>query len=271
MGRNGIMRDEIMGDDLLGDELYGDELYGDEIMGDELYGDDVYGDQLVGDDVYGDELLGDDVYGDDVYGDELLGDDVYGDDGVYGDDLIGITRRRRRRRRARRAAAREQARRRREEALARKRAAAGRRRRPPRCASPADIAMAERKAFTGKVVSSKGYTKGRVQSIGFTSLAVAPGTTVDIPSRPQELFRGTRLVIPSSIAASVVVEDIKVGRSSQFVASGAQPGEAFKDTATGDNVSLDTARPGMDITLKITNVGGTAVDFRATLFGDVVE
>ena len=131
--------------------------------------------------------------------------------------------------------------------------------------------MAERKALTGKIVTQRGYTKGRVQSIGFATLALAPNTTVDIPSRPQALFRGTRLVIPTSIAASVVIEDIKVGRSSQFVASGSQPGEAFMATATGDNVSLDTAQPGMDITLKITNVSGVAIDFRATLFGDVVE
>jgi hypothetical protein len=69
----------------------------------------------------------------------------------------------------------------------------------------------------------------------------------------------------------VVIEDIKVGRNSQFAASGGQPGEAFKDTATGDNVSLDTSQPGMDVTLKVQNTGATAIDFRATLFGDVVE
>lgn len=254
------MRDEIMGDDF-GDELYGDE-YDDELLGDELYGDE-FGDELVGD-----ELLGDDLYGDE-FGDEILGDEIVGYDDLYGDDLVGAARGRRRRRRARRAAVR--ARRRRELMLARRRGAGGRPRPQPPRPSLAEQAMVERKALTGKIVSQRGYTKGRVQSIGFTSLALSPGTTVDISSRPQELFRGTRLVIPSSIAASIVVEDIKVGRSSQFVGSGAQPGEAFKDTATGDNVSLDTARPGMDITLKITNVGGTAVDFRATLFGDVVE
>ena len=100
---------------------------------------------------------------------------------------------------------------------------------------------------------------------------IAAGAVADITTRPQTLFRGTRLVIPSAIAPNVVIEDIKVGRNSQFAASGGQPGEAFKDTATGDNVSLDTARPGMDVTLKVQNVGATALDFRATLFGDVVE
>jgi len=56
-----------------------------------------------------------------------------------------------------------------------------------------------------------------------------------------------------------------------FVATGAQPAEAFKDTATGENVALDTCKPGVDLTLIVTNVTGAAVDFRASLFGDVVE
>jgi hypothetical protein len=100
---------------------------------------------------------------------------------------------------------------------------------------------------------------------------VPANTTVEIVARPQVLFRGTRLLIGSSIAPFFVVEDVKVGRNSQFVGTGAQPAEAFRDTATGDNVALDTCKPGVDITLIVTNVDGTAKDFRASLFGDVVE
>jgi len=50
-----------------------------------------------------------------------------------------------------------------------------------------------------------------------------------------------------------------------------QPAEAFKETSTGDNVSLDTCRPGMDIVLQVTNTSDTAQDFRAALFGDAIE
>ena len=80
-----------------------------------------------------------------------------------------------------------------------------------------------------------------------------------------------KLLVGGSIASSFVIEDIKVGRNSQFVATGAQPAEAFKDTATGDNVSLDTCKPGVDLTLIVTNITGAASDFRASLFGDSVE
>ena len=248
------MHDEILGEDMYGDDVYGDDSSGDQIVGDEL------GDDLLGDDLLGDEF-GDDVMGDE-FGDELVGDE-------FGDD-VGLFRRRRRRRNAN--PNQDRQRRRREAMLQRenarlRRALAGRK----PCPDPTRRAIAERRALAGKVVQTKGYAKGRVQPVGFTSLQIPAGQTVDIPTRPQTLFRGTRLVIPSTIAPNFVVEDIKVGRNSQFVASGGQPGEVFKDTATGDNVTLDTCAPGMDITLKVTNITGTVQDFRAALIGDVVE
>jgi len=131
--------------------------------------------------------------------------------------------------------------------------------------------MLAKRLQSAKLVHHRKPTKNRIQSIGFTRAAVPPATTVEITARPQVLFRGTRLLVGSSIAASFVIEDIKVGRNSQFVATGAQPAEAFKDTATGENVALDTCKPGVDLTLIVTNVTGAAVDFRASLFGDVVE
>jgi hypothetical protein len=79
-----------------------------------------------------------------------------GEDGIYGEDLMGFTRKRRRRRRARRALAREQQLRRREELLARRRAAmAGRRRPAQRGPSPVEQAIAQRRAFAGKVVTQR--------------------------------------------------------------------------------------------------------------------
>lgn len=226
------------------------------IDGDEIHGDDL-GEELSGDD-FGD------IDGDvgDMEGDELGADETSGDD-------VGLFRRKRRRASQpsnNQAAERQRAYQRRlveERERGRREAMTQLRRSQPQ--------QQQRRTFGGKTVKSTGYTKGRVQSVGFVQMQMAPGAVADITTRPQTLFRGTRLVIPSAIAANVVIEDIKVGRNSQFAASGGQPGEAFKDTATGDNVSLDTARPGMDITLKVQNVGATALDFRATLFGDVVE
>ena len=213
----------------------------DDIIGDNVH-EEIVGDQLIGDDFgdeYGDDL-GDD-YGDDGSGDQLVGADEFGDE--YGAEELGALRRRRRMVHHRRA------------------------RRP----SPKQQAIRAHRLRSSKAVVSKSYTKSRVQSIGFQSLQVQPHTSADIPTKPQVLFRGTRLIVGSAIAQFFTIDDIKVGRTSQFVATGSQPAEAFKDTATGDNVSLDTCRPGMDIVLQVTNVSDTAQDFRAALFGDAVE
>jgi hypothetical protein len=231
---------EDLGDDLVGDELLGDELLGDDLMGDELVGaDDIVGN--IDENTIADYLVGDyDSAGDEFSGDEFSGDEFSGDV-----DLVGAARKRRRRRR-----------------------------RVPRQARARALlrrAMLAKRLKAAKVLHRRKPTKGRIQSIGFTRAAVPPGSTVEITARPQTIFRGTRLLVGSSIAEAFVIEDIKVGRNSQFVATGAQPAEAFRDTATGDNVSLDTCRPGVDLTLIVTNTTGTAVDFRASLFGDVVE
>ena len=217
--------------DILGDDL-GDEL-GDELMGDDL-GDDL-GDEL------GDELIGDVLVGDDILGDvDIMGDDL------VGDYLVGAPLKRRSNRRL--------------QAV-----------RKVNTARLLRQAMLAKRLKTAKMIHRRGPTKTRIQSIGFTRTAVPANATVEITARPQVLFRGTRLLVGGSIASSFVIEDIKVGRNSQFVATGAQPAEAFKDTATGDNVALDTCKPGVDLTLIVTNITGAASDFRASLFGDSVE
>jgi hypothetical protein len=219
--------------DILGDDL-GDEL-GDELMGDDL-GDDL-GDEL------GDELIGDVLVGDDILGDvDIMGDDL------IGDYLVGAPIKRSTKRRLQVAAARK-----------------------VNTSRLLRQAMLAKRLKTAKMIHRRGPTKTRIQSIGFTRAGVPANATVEITARPQVLFRGTRLLVGGSIAASFVIEDIKVGRNSQFVATGAQPAEAFKDTATGDNVALDTCKPGVDLTLIVTNITGAASDFRASLFGDSVE
>ena len=133
-----------------------------------------------------------------------------------------------------------------------------------------DPVVQSRLAQSGVVVKSHGYSKGRSQSIGFESLAIQPGATVDVPANPQVLFKPKRLVYTGP-ANTFLIQDVKIGRSSQFVASGAQSADAYPPTSTVDNMELDTARPGVVITLRIQNISGVAADFRATMFGQVAE
>jgi hypothetical protein len=217
----------------MNNEIVGDNM--DEIVGDQLVGDGFEGD-------YGNEYGSE--FGDDGMGDQLVGAGEFGEDG-YGADEAGATQRRRRMVRHHRM------------------------HRPQ--PSARQQAIHAHRLRSSRAVVSKGYTKSRVQSIGFESLQIAPHSSADIPTKPQVLFRGTRLIVGSAIAQFFTIDDIKVGRTSQFVATGSQPAEAFKETATGENVSLDTCRPGMDIVLQVTNISDTAQDFRAALFGDAVE
>jgi hypothetical protein len=108
--------------------------------------------------------------------------------------------------------------------------------------------------------------------IGFDSVAaVAAGATANITQRPQELFRPERIVIPAAIAASFLVNDIKVGNRSQFLSSGALPAATFSETSFGVRLLLDTCQVAMDLALNVTNVSAGAVRFLATMLGRVVK
>ena len=133
-----------------------------------------------------------------------------------------------------------------------------------------DPIVAKRVAEQGVVVKTHGYSKGRSQSLGFEFLAIQPGATVDVTANPQVLFKPKRLVYTGP-ANTFVIQDAKIGRSSQFVASGPQAADAYPPTSTVDNMELDTAKPGVVITLRVQNVSGVAADFRATMFGLVAE
>jgi hypothetical protein len=114
-------------------------------------------------------------------------------------------------------------------------------------------------------------THERLFPIGFVSLDIAPGDEVDIEVKPQVYFRGERLAIPQKIARYFDVVDIKVGKDSQLAASGAMPGDSFSTVAVGVRMELATAKPGIVITLRVRNVDIANHDFKAVMYGCVLE
>jgi hypothetical protein len=115
-------------------------------------------------------------------------------------------------------------------------------------------------------------TKAREYPLGFVSAAaVAAGASVDIIAQPQVVFRGERLIVPSDIAGGFVIDDIKVGKNSQFASSGAVPARTFDEQGVGVRLRLDTAQISQQIVLSVTNIGGAPAIFRATLIGTAVE
>lgn len=116
------------------------------------------------------------------------------------------------------------------------------------------------------------YSRARDIPMGFDSgVAVPAGGTVNITQRPQIPFRPARLTIPSDIAGSFLVNDMKVGNKSQLAANSALPGRMFQENAVGNNLLLDTASPAIDVVLSVTNISGGAVRFNAGIVGPAVE
>jgi hypothetical protein len=127
------------------------------------------------------------------------------------------------------------------------------------------------RAVGGMRVHSEEPQHERQFPIGFELTNIAAGDEEDIEVKPQVLFRGERLAIAQSIARYFDVLDIKVGKDSQLAATGPLTGEAFETRAVGVRMELDTAQPGIVITLRVKNTDTAAHDFKAVLYGRVLE
>jgi len=124
----------------------------------------------------------------------------------------------------------------------------------------------------GLVLKEEQPTHSRVFPLGFeSSTTIAAGASATITSRPQVIFKGQRLVVPSDVAGSFVLDDVKVGKDSQFVAEGSIPARVLQENAVDVAFELDTAQISQDISISVTNIGGAPVVFRAALIGQAAE
>ncbi len=114
-------------------------------------------------------------------------------------------------------------------------------------------------------------TQVREFVIGFGPQLINALSTAIFQAQPQLIFRGSRLIIPSSVANFFLVSDIRVGKDSQAVSSNPIPAAAFSELAVGVNLGLDTASPGIIISLSISNPTGLAQTFSAALIGTSMQ
>lgn len=115
-------------------------------------------------------------------------------------------------------------------------------------------------------------TQSRMFPLGFVSTgAIAAGAQQIVISRPQVIFRGQRLIVPSDIAGAFTIDDVKVGKNSQFVAEGGIPARVLQENAWGVFMQLDTAQISQNVQLTVTNISGAPVTFRAALIGNAVD
>jgi len=133
-------------------------------------------------------------------------------------------------------------------------------------------AIAERRAQAGALLTERHPTRAREYPLGFVSAAAVPaGGFARITTRPQVPFRLDRLVVPSDLAGLFTIDDVKVGKNSQFAAEGSVPARIFQENAVGVCLKGDTAQVSMDVTLSVTNISGAAAFFRAAIIGPAVE
>src|SRR5512147_744539 len=192
----------------------------------EMYGDDLLGFEYT--EILGDDEAGDDLFGEFVAGDALLGEFVPSSSGAFVGDNI-ITRNKGK--------------------IAAAAAAAG-------LTVAAYIALKRRKAAAAQQLMRKRVAAGallrgvpprasREYALGLGSTSVAGSSSANINVQPQVIFRPERLVVPSNLAVDFLITDIKVGKNSQLVSTGALPAVMFTETAFGIRLKMDTCQISM--------------------------
>jgi len=107
--------------------------------------------------------------------------------------------------------------------------------------------------------------------LGFGPTAIAGGGTSTFTTQPQLPFRPSRFVIPSNTVAQFSVNDLKIGKNSQFLSSNSVPAAVFSELAVGVALGLDTCNVGQQITVSITAIIGGPYTFAAALIGTSLQ
>lgn len=111
-------------------------------------------------------------------------------------------------------------------------------------------------------------TQARRYPLGLGITSVGAGATAIIAVNPQLPFKLLRL---STAITGFTIDNIQIGTTSQFVAAGAIPSEVFAPNAMGVDLKGDTAIPGVQIQITVTNTGAAAANFTGALFGLVAQ
>ena len=131
--------------------------------------------------------------------------------------------------------------------------------------------LLRRRVAAGALLRSVAPRSSREYALGLGSTSVAGSSSANINVQPQVIFRPERLVVPSNIAVDFLITDIKVGKNSQLVSTGALPAVMFTENAFGVRLKMDTAQISMFVTISVTNQNPAARNFQGGLVGPAVE
>ena len=113
-------------------------------------------------------------------------------------------------------------------------------------------------------------TEARRYTLSFTQ-TIPAGLTQDVTRFPQVVFRGERLFVPSTIGANFDIVSITIGNRPQFAAAGSMPAEIFSEVSINNELGLDTAQPGVQVILQVSNRTAQDQEFRAVIIGAVIQ
>lgn len=151
-----------------------------------------------------------------------------------------------------------------------RRAPVARRASPAR--SPQAQAIAAKRVQDGVLVSTNPPDRAQELVMGIDSVNnVAAAGVVAINAQPQQVFRPERLVVNDPIAASFLINDIRIGIKSQFLNATPVPAAGFAAGAVGVRMKMDTAQINSTITVSVTNVSAAALRFNAMLVGVTIS
>lgn len=120
----------------------------------------------------------------------------------------------------------------------------------------------------GLMLARQKQTQARRYPLGLGSTALLANATAVITVNPQLPFKLMRLSTPST---GITVDNIQIGTVSQFVAAGGIPAEVFAPNAIAVDLKGDTAVPGVQIQITVTDTSGAPNTFTGAFFGLVAQ
>lgn len=127
--------------------------------------------------------------------------------------------------------------------------------------------LAKRVALTER----KPVTKKRRYTLGFGPATVPPGTTVTVQTRPQQLFRGEKLINTGDVTG-LYLTGIFVGNDAQTPTFNSAISVKTYEGGVLDNEQMfDTCQPAIDITMQVQNISTATATFSMSLVGHLVQ
>lgn len=131
--------------------------------------------------------------------------------------------------------------------------------------------LMRKRVSAGSILRGVPPRNSREYALGLGSTSVAGNSSANINVQPQVIFRPERLVVPSNLAVDFLITDIKVGKNSQLVSTGALPAVMFTEVAFGVRLKMDTCQISMFVTISVTNQNPAARNFQGGIVGPAVE